>query len=89
MDQEKIKLLSYIKSSSNRYKILDKLNNKIYTPSQIADKTSLKLNNISYYLNQLKTKGLIICLNENDKKGRLYQITILGKEILELVIKNV
>lgn len=89
MEEEKIKLLSFIKSSSNRYEILKKLKNKIYTPSEIAEKTSLKLNNISYYLNQLKEKQLIVCLNENDKKGRLYQATELGREVLEVAMENV
>ena len=37
------------------------------------------------YLGELKKKRLIICLNEGSRKGRLYQITGLGKRVLEIL----
>ncbi len=36
-------------------------------------------------LNDLKSKKLVICLNENAKKGRLYKTTKLGLKILEIL----
>ena len=40
---------------------------------------------VSSALNDLKSKKLVICLNENAKKGRLYKTTKLGLKILEIL----
>lgn len=39
----------------------------------------------SKYLKSLKERELIICLNEEAKRGRLYQLTEKGKEILKYI----
>lgn len=57
----------------------------IKTPSEIAKETDIRLNHISMYLGELKKEGLVLCLNEGSKKGRLYQITELGKRLLEIL----
>ena len=53
------------------------------TPSEIAEKTKIRLNHVSNFLKDLKDQELIKCLNDNEKRGRLYQITSLGKEVLK------
>ena len=40
--------------------------------------------NVSY-LKNLKEKGLIVCLNENDKRFRFYSITPKGKKYLKIM----
>ena len=89
MDKTLIDAISLIKASPNKKLILKKLLNKILTPKEIADLTNIELNNISTYLRQLKDNKLIICLNEEKKKGRLYQLTNLAIQALnESGIKN-
>ncbi len=51
------------------------------TPSEISDKTKIRLNHVSNFLKDLKDNNLVICLNDSDKRGRLYQITDLGKKV--------
>jgi len=38
---------------------------------------------VSNFLKDLKDNKLIVCLNDNDKRGRLYQITELGKKVVK------
>lgn len=79
-----IKGISLLKNSEYRKKILESLSNVNYlTPSEIAEKTKLRLNHVSNFLKDLKDNKLIICLNDNEKRGRLYQITELGKKIVK------
>jgi len=82
MDKQMIKGISIIKNSEYRKKILMSLTDINYlTPSEISDKTKIRLNHVSNFLKDLKDNNLVICLNDSDKRGRLYQITDLGKKV--------
>lgn len=85
MDEEFIRALSFIKSSLYRQKVLECINSVIKTPSEIAKDLDIRLNHVSMYLGELKKEGLVSCLNENSKKGRLYQLTELGQKVLEII----
>ena len=77
-----IKGISIIKNSGYRKKILLSLADVNYlTPSEISEKTKLRLNHVSNFLKDLRDNNLIICLNDDEKRGRLYQITELGKKV--------
>ena len=85
MDEELIKSISLIKSSSYRQKILESLGTNIMTPAEIAKSSGFRLNHVSMYLTDMKEAGLVQCLNEDSKKGRLYQMTDLGKKAIKFV----
>lgn len=77
-------LVSYgfIKGSTYRRKVMEVLyNNPVQTPTNIAKLSQIRINHISNVLKQLKDKGLIYCLNEDARKGRLYQLTELGTSV--------
>lgn len=84
MEQELIDAISMVKSSHHRCSILIVIGNNIMTPSDISKNTGIRLNHISMLLGELKEQKLIICLNESAKKGRLYQLTELGKKVIEI-----
>ena len=81
MNKQKIQLLGYVKASSYRKKVLKSLYSDLKTPSEIESETKIRINHVSNILIQLKEKQLVECLNEEAKKGRLYQTTELGNEI--------
>lgn len=82
-----IKGISIIKNSEYRKKIFLSLTDVNYlTPSEISEKTKLRLNHVSNFLKDLKDNKLIICLNDDEKRGRLYQITSLGKKVAKGLI---
>jgi DNA-binding MarR family transcriptional regulator len=86
MDKKTIDILSFVKSSKHRAEILLFIGNKTKIPSEIAKHIKLSNTHTSKYLNSLKEKELIICLNEEAKRGRLYQLTEKGKEVLKHII---
>lgn len=89
MDQKEIIVLAgWVKASSYRNRVMINLGNKTKTPSSIARDAQIRMNHVSAVLKSLKEKQLIICLNEDSKKGRLYQITDLGKQVINMA-KNI
>ena len=77
-----INAISLIKSSEYRHKVLKAIGDEVVTPSEIARKVDLRLNHVSTVLTDLKDKKLVKCLNEETKKGRLYELTELGKNAI-------
>lgn len=80
---EKYKILGYVKISSHRTETLKCINNDVKMPSEIAREIKVKTSQVSAALTDLKNQGLVICVNEEVRKGRLYKCTKLGLEIIE------
>ena len=88
MDEKLIIPYSSVIASRNKMGIILVLHDRILTPSDIAEKLDIRINHISKYLTELKNRKLVVCLNENSRKGRLYQLTELGKQIFIELKKN-
>lgn len=82
MEKGMINAISLIKSSEYRHKVMKAIGAGIATPTEIAKKVNLRLNHVSMVLTELKENELVTCLNEEAKKGRLYQLTELGKHAI-------
>lgn len=84
MDEKEIyKILGYVKISPYRTNTLKSLGDDLKMPSEIAKENNMKTSQISTALSDLKNKNLVICVNEEVRKGRLYKCTDLGKGILK------
>lgn len=81
MDDETLKLVGYVISSTYRTEVMKTLIEKPKIPSKIAADIGIKQNHISNVLNQLKEKGLIRLINPEAKKGRIYELTDVGLKI--------
>ena len=77
--------ISLLKSSEYRHKIVTAIGDKTLTPSEIANATKIRLNHVSFFLKELKEHELVKCLNEESKKGRLYELTGLGKNVIKRI----
>lgn len=88
MESDLLDAYSSIIGSEIKINIIFVLENKILTPKKIATKIIKRINHVSVYLKNLKEQNIIICLNEDSKKGRLYQLTELGLRILRELKKN-
>lgn len=83
-NSEKISIGAYIKHSVYRGKVMSYLQkHQFSTPTQIAKGTGIRTNHISKVLFELKQKKVIICINEEMRKGRLYMITDFGREVIK------
>lgn len=74
---------SYVSVSQYRVKTIKSLNDKIKIPKEISQDTGIRQRHISKVLTELKEKKVVECLNEGNRKGRLYRLTPLGKKILK------
>lgn len=83
MDDKILILISFVKQSQYRQKALLSIGDTFKFPQDIAAESNIKLPNISKTLQQLKSKKLIECVNEEVSKGRIYRATPLGLEVLE------
>ena len=82
-EKELYSILGYVKVSKYRTRTLKTIGHTYKMPTEIARETEFKTSQVSTALIDLKKKNLVICLNEDAKKGRLYRCTELGHEILE------
>ncbi|MFH8119956.1 MAG: winged helix-turn-helix domain-containing protein [Candidatus Aenigmatarchaeota archaeon] len=83
----KDELLGFVKASSNRQKILLALSSKDMTPLEIAKVTDLALSNVTKILGDLRKKNLVQCKTPKLRKGRIYTLTDLGREIISFMPK--
>ena len=81
IDDNVLKVYGYIVSSSYRTRAIKALEHEDKTPTQIAKDSDIRINHISKVLKELKECGAVECLNEQDRKNRIYKLTPLGKEI--------
>ena len=77
-----ITAISLLKSSEYRLKIIKAIGKETVTPSEIAEKIGIRLNHVSMFLKELKENNLVKCLNEDTRKGRLYELTELGQNAI-------
>ena len=77
--------IGFIRASQYRMEILKMLSEDMKLPSEIAYDLKIRVSTVSNTLNDLKKYELIRCLNENAKKGRLYEITPYGEDILNYI----
>ena len=91
MNKKELKLLAWILRGSQRREIIKVIiGHKI--PAQIY-KEAIRLNpkitrnSVSDVLREFKRKGVVICINPKETKGRIYELTDVGKKLLKLIIK--
>ena len=80
--QTYINAFGYVKRSKNRQKIIRIITTSRKTQSDITEIMDARFSLVSSILSDLKNNGIVVCLNEEDKTGRLYVLTDLGLEIL-------
>lgn len=83
IDDNTLKIWSYVNISTYRVKTVKALKDEVKTPTAIARDSGIRTNHISKVLKELKEVGVAECINENAKKGRIYRLTSLGDEIAE------
>lgn len=74
---------AYVKRSKNREQIVKLIATSIKTPAEITEKMDVRFSLVSAILADLKKEDVVVCLNEKEKKGRLYKLTPTGLAIYE------
>ena len=84
-DEEIWEIIGFIKVSSIRLQTLKSLQTRFLMPSEIAKMTGYRTTQISKALNDMKKRELVVCMNEEARKGRIYKNTELGLTILKML----
>ena len=77
----------FVMGSKNRRIILKRLDAP-QTPLELAERTKLGMNLTSRALRELLNEGIVECKNPDAKVGRIYDLTKIGREILNKLIKD-
>jgi DNA-binding MarR family transcriptional regulator len=86
VDNEQIlKLYGFVARSPYRKMVLLELGLSPSIPKDIAKRLNINVNHVSRALSQLKAKNLVKCINPEEKKGRVYQITEIGQRVLNRI----
>ena len=83
MDDNTLKIFAYINISTYRIKTIKAMKTGNETPTQIANDSGIRLSHISKVLKELKDCGVAECINEKDRRNRIYKLTDLGQEIAD------
>lgn len=81
-------LIGYIKVSPARLNCVKIIGLEYKMPTEIVKESGMRITQISNALHDLKVKGIVFCLNEENIKGRLYQNTELGLKLLQELNKT-
>ncbi|MBR4448052.1 helix-turn-helix domain-containing protein [Methanobrevibacter sp.] len=81
MDDETLKVFAYISISSYRTRALKALEHEDKTPTHIAKDSNIRMSHISNVLKELKDCGVVECINEQERKNRIYRLTPIGRDI--------
>lgn len=77
--------IGYIIASKYRRNIVEKLSYKNYMPSILAKEINIQLSHVSRALKELEDKNIVKCLNKKSKKGKIYSLTELGKDLSQII----
>lgn len=84
MDKKDGEGYAWVLRGKQRRKIIKTLD-KPKIPTQIKNDSGLSLNNVSDVLREFRRKGVAKCLNPKEKTGRIYQLTVKGNRIREML----
>lgn len=84
-EKQDMEIISLLSRSKKRLEVLESLENENKIPSVISKDINDSSHHISKYLKTLKEYGLVVCLNENDKRYKYYSITPKGTKYLNIV----
>jgi len=69
----------YVTASQYRENIMLHLFESNDIPSKIAEETDYQLSHVSNTLSDLQKKDLVVCINPDRSKGRVYSLTEKGE----------
>lgn len=81
-EEELMKKRTFVLGSPYRVDVVRALNgDKFKIPSHIARESTASANHISKILGEMKAKEVVVCINEEARKGRLYRLTPIGEAV--------
>jgi predicted transcriptional regulator len=77
-------LVSFVGRGSVRKKVLKALI-KPNSPTELAKQLDIERSTISRAILELTEKGLVECLTPDERMGRYYRITEIGRKVVDVI----
>ena len=75
-------LISFIKASDIRLGILESLNDRVKTPTELKEEFKVPMSRISSVLKELSEKNLVENLTPDRRKSKMFALSKKGKALL-------
>ncbi len=73
--------LGFVLGSSHRKALVRTLVERPKTPKEISLRTGIAISHVSNTLRELEAEKIVICLTPELRKGRLFGLTEIGKQL--------
>lgn len=73
--------VAYVLASSYHENVINELHKNMGMPKVIAENCGIRTNHISKVLKELSDIDLVVCINPESRKGRIYKLTELGNDV--------
>ena len=78
-------LATFVLRGKNRRKILEVLKESNKTQAELHKLTNMYRTHVRRTLNELISKKLVKCINPNDNRYKIYELTPLGKNTIKKI----
>ena len=82
-----IYLATYVLRGKNRKLIMESLLENNKTQAELHKLTKMYRTHVRRTLNELIDKKLVMCLNPNDKRYKIYMLSSIGKNTIDQIKK--
>jgi len=87
-NEEMLKDVTFVRSSSYRIDLLLLLSKHSMPPTAIKELTGYEIHYISKILKELTERKLVECISEDTSRSRIYKLTEYGHKIINLLLKD-
>ncbi|MHA1765029.1 MAG: winged helix DNA-binding protein [Promethearchaeota archaeon] len=77
--------VGFVLASNYRKKVIKALKKFPKTPKLISEITNIRIVHVSRTIKELTERGLVECLTPNRVKGKLFQLTEKGRDLLKFI----
>ena len=78
--------LGYVMAGKYRKAVLIALQTGALSPTEITRQTNCYQSRISQALTDLASRDLVVCVNPDDRKGKLYRLTQDGERVYSQIV---
>lgn len=77
--------LHFLARDSKHIKIVESLIKEPKTVNELANELNMDSDSCRYYLNRLKSKGIVECINPEVRQGKIFAASEDGEEMIEIL----
>ena len=88
LSDEELDKYGYVSSSPRRSSVVKTLHESPETPKKIAKKSDINMSHVSNILNELSEENIVICVNPDRNRGRVYRLTEVGSKIARKLLNQ-